>query len=99
MATRRRARRQWRRSRKVGGGSRRCGSSPSRARGKGLVEMLTGTPTEQMKSLVDEAAFLRGRIVTAYCQVEFLLADISVKLDLWSCPRLTGHRAMVIELA
>jgi hypothetical protein len=39
-------------------------------------------PTEQQKSLVDEAFYLRGRIVASYAQVEFLLADISVKLDL-----------------
>lgn len=45
--------------------------------GFGAVE-----PTEQQKSLVDEALYLRGRIVASYAQVEFLLADISVKLDL-----------------
>jgi hypothetical protein len=39
-------------------------------------------PTELQKSLVDEALFLRGRIIASYSQVEFLLADISVKLDL-----------------
>jgi hypothetical protein len=39
-------------------------------------------PTDFQKSLVDEAAYLRGRILTSYAQVEFLLADISVKLDL-----------------
>jgi hypothetical protein len=39
-------------------------------------------PTEPQKSLVDEALYLRGRIVASYAQVEFLLADISVKLDL-----------------
>lgn len=39
-------------------------------------------PTELQKSLVDEALFLRGRIVAPYSQVEFLLADMSVKLDL-----------------
>src|SRR5262245_24406041 len=38
--------------------------------------------TQQEKSLVDEAAYLRGRILTSYAQVEFLLADISVKVDL-----------------
>ncbi len=38
--------------------------------------------TENQKLLVDEALYLRGRIVAAYAQVEFLLADISVKLDL-----------------
>jgi len=45
--------------------------------GFGAVE-----PTEQQKSLVDEALYLRGRIVASYAQAEFLLADISVKLDL-----------------
>lgn len=39
-------------------------------------------PLEWQKALVDEALFLRGRIVASYSQVEFLLADISVKLDL-----------------
>lgn len=39
-------------------------------------------PTEQQKSLVDEALYLRGSIVASYAQVEFLLADIAVKLDL-----------------
>jgi hypothetical protein len=39
-------------------------------------------PTKHQKSLVDEALYLRGRIVASYAQVEFLLADISVKLDL-----------------
>jgi hypothetical protein len=38
--------------------------------------------TEIQKCLVDEAVFLRGRIVASYSQVEFLLADMSVKLDL-----------------
>lgn len=39
-------------------------------------------PSELQKSLVNEATYLRGKIITSYCQVEFLLADISVKLDL-----------------
>jgi hypothetical protein len=34
------------------------------------------------KNLVDESLYLRGRLVASYSQVEFLLADISVKLDL-----------------
>jgi hypothetical protein len=38
--------------------------------------------TEEHKALVDEGLFLRGRIISSYSQVEFLLADISVKLDL-----------------
>lgn len=40
------------------------------------------SPTDLQKALVDEALFLRGRIIASYSQVEFLLADISVKLDL-----------------
>jgi hypothetical protein len=39
-------------------------------------------PTDLQKFLVDEALYLRGRIVAAYAQVEFLLADLVVKLDL-----------------
>jgi hypothetical protein len=38
--------------------------------------------TDEQKSLVDECIYLRGRIITAYSQVEFILADISVILDL-----------------
>jgi hypothetical protein len=34
------------------------------------------------KQLIDESLYLRGRIVASYSQVEFLLADVSVKLDL-----------------
>ena len=45
------------------------------------IETMT-EPTQLQKSLVDEALFLRGRIIASYSQVEFLLADISVKLDL-----------------
>jgi 23S rRNA G2445 N2-methylase RlmL len=33
------------------------------------------------KALVDESLYLRGRIVASYSQVEYLLADISFKLD------------------
>jgi hypothetical protein len=39
-------------------------------------------PTELQKSLVTEATYLRGRILTSYAQIEFLLADLSVKLEL-----------------
>jgi hypothetical protein len=39
-------------------------------------------PSELQKSLVKEATYLRGKILTSYAQVEFLLADLSVKLDL-----------------
>jgi hypothetical protein len=47
----------------------------------GAVVALT-EPTDLQKSLVDEVLFLRGRIVASYSQIEFLLANISVKLDL-----------------
>jgi hypothetical protein len=39
-------------------------------------------PTELQKSLVDQTTYLRGRIITSYSQVEFFLADISVRLNL-----------------
>jgi hypothetical protein len=39
-------------------------------------------PSELQKSLISEATYLRGKILTSYAQVEFLLADLSVKLDL-----------------
>jgi hypothetical protein len=35
-----------------------------------------------LQKAVNDAAYLRGCIVTSYAHVEFLLADISVKLDL-----------------
>jgi hypothetical protein len=38
--------------------------------------------TEQQKKLIDDLIYLRGRIITSYSQVEFLLADIAVKLEL-----------------
>ena len=34
------------------------------------------------KQLINESLYLRGRIIASYSQIEFLLADISVKLDL-----------------
>jgi hypothetical protein len=34
------------------------------------------------KALINESLYLKGRIVASYSQIEFLLADISVKLDL-----------------
>src|SRR4051794_17247854 len=39
-------------------------------------------PNELQKSLIEEATYLRGKILTSYAQVGFLLADFSVKLDL-----------------
>ena len=46
------------------------------------MSRLEGEPPDQHKMLVDEALYLRGRIIAAYAQVEFLLADLVVKLDL-----------------
>ena len=40
------------------------------------------SPTDQQKALVDEALFLRGRIIASYSQVEFILADFAVKVGL-----------------
>jgi hypothetical protein len=39
-------------------------------------------PEDWQKSLVKEMTYIRGRIITSYAQVEFLLADIAVKLEL-----------------
>jgi hypothetical protein len=39
-------------------------------------------PEDWQKKLIDESLYLRGRIIASYSQIEFLLADISVKLDL-----------------
>jgi hypothetical protein len=38
-------------------------------------------PREQTVALVKELTHLRGRIITSYAQVEFLLADFSVKIN------------------
>lgn len=42
----------------------------------------TDAVTDEQKKLVDDIIYLRGRIITSYSQVEFLLADIAVKLEL-----------------
>jgi hypothetical protein len=47
--------------------------------------------TDEQKALVDEALFLRGRIVASYSQVEFILADFSVKADLRFPYRITDR--------
>jgi hypothetical protein len=61
----------------------------------GAVEAMT-EPTDLQKSLVDEALFLRGRIGASYSQVEFLLANISVKLDL-RFPYLINDRIKAVK--
>jgi hypothetical protein len=37
---------------------------------------------EFQRGLIDEACLLRGKIITGYSMVEYVLADISVRLDL-----------------
>jgi hypothetical protein len=54
-------------------------------------------PTEEQKRLVDEALYLRGRIVASYAQVEFLLADLVVKLDV-RFPYLIEARIKAVKL-
>jgi hypothetical protein len=44
-------------------------------------EMPEGRPEQWMIDLTDRAAYLRGRYLTSYAQCEFLLADLSVKVD------------------
>jgi hypothetical protein len=39
------------------------------------------TTHQAHRDLVDEAIYLRGRIIAAYAQVEFLLADLISKLE------------------
>lgn len=34
------------------------------------------------QKLMDDIIYLRGRIITSYAQVEFLLADVATKLEL-----------------
>jgi hypothetical protein len=53
-------------------------------------------PTEQQKALIDEALYLRGRIIASYAQAEFLLADLVVKLDM-SFPYLIESRIKAIK--
>jgi hypothetical protein len=47
-----------------------------------MTEFGETEPTTQQKLLIDEALYQRGRFIASYAQAEFLLADISVKLDL-----------------
>ncbi len=38
-------------------------------------------PSQWIVDLTDRAAYLRGRYLTSFSQCEFLLADLSVKID------------------
>ena len=53
-------------------------------------------PTELQKAIINDAIALRGGIITSYSQVEFLLADISVKLDL-KFPYLVKDRIKAVK--
>jgi hypothetical protein len=48
---------------------------------------------------VDEALYLRGRIVASYAQVEFLLADLVVKLELRFPYRIKSRMKAVRKIA
>src|SRR6266545_543480 len=52
--------------------------APGSGRGLGQAMELN----EFQKRLTDEACLLRGKIISGYSMVEFVLADISVHLDL-----------------
>ena len=43
--------------------------------------MVTHLPEQWKIDLIDRANYLRGRFLTSYAQCEFLLADLSVKVD------------------
>jgi hypothetical protein len=45
------------------------------------IAMSPDLPEQWVIDLVDRAAYLRGRYLTSYAQCEFLLADLSVKVD------------------
>lgn len=47
----------------------------------GYITMPEGRPEQWLIDLTDRAAYLRGRYLTSYAQCEFLLADLSVKVD------------------
>ena len=38
-------------------------------------------PEQWVIDLIERATYLRGRYLTSYAQCEFLLADLSVKVD------------------
>ena len=53
-------------------------------------------PADWQKQLIDESLYLRGRIIASYSQIEFLLADITVKLDL-EFPYLIKNRIKAVK--
>jgi hypothetical protein len=46
-----------------------------------MTPMPEGRPEQWLIDLTDRAAYLRGRYLTSYAQCEFLLADLSVRVD------------------
>src|SRR5882757_3694421 len=46
-----------------------------------MPTMTDFVPDKWVRELFDRAAYLRGRYLTSWAQCEFLLADLSVKVD------------------
>ena len=46
-----------------------------------MPPMPEAVPDRYFVDLMDRAAYLRGRYLTSYAQCEFLLADLSVRVD------------------
>lgn len=45
------------------------------------MQTIYNLPPQWIRDLSDEVAYLRGRFLTSYAQCEFLLADLSVRID------------------
>ena len=58
-----------------------CAGRAARAAQKHYDPIVEETTNQAHRDLVDEATYLRGRIISAYAQVEFLLADFISKLE------------------
>jgi hypothetical protein len=85
--------------RNVGAEPSRAGSEARGRRGLGQAMEIN----EFQKRLTDEACFLRGQIITGYSMVEYVLADISVRLDMkfghWKRVRCNMQAAILIAIA
>jgi len=53
-------------------------------------------PSDFQKGIIEEATYLRGLVLRSYSQIEFVLADISVKLDL-KFPYLLSKRIAAVR--
>jgi hypothetical protein len=49
--------------------------------GSPYISTMEETQNQAHRDLIDEAIYLRGRIISSYAQVEFLLADFVAKLE------------------